>query len=200
VADNWNNQIINAFNPSAFLRYIQNVPCQNSSAETEVFCGCCQSLEAYIKFTAPPLCIFPNSAIKYYITWHSVKASDKKNSLPESASELYRPSVHRLSTKLVTTFAVRGVPHGQRYGSLQLYSQFYRPEPLLFLPSSSSIVLTRLSRPHSRPTTSQKIWQRQNSNPDLWICSQELWPLGYRGGPKLVIALLNKFHTYITRN
>jgi hypothetical protein len=30
--------------------------------------------------------------------------------------------------------------------------------PLLFLPSSSSIVLTRLSGPRSRPTTSQKIW------------------------------------------
>jgi hypothetical protein len=33
-----------------------------------------------------------------------------------------------------------------------------RPEPLLFLPSSSSVVLTRLSRPRSRPTTSQNIW------------------------------------------
>jgi hypothetical protein len=33
---------------------------------------------------------------------------------------------------------------------------FSRPEPLLFLPSSSSIVLTRLSGPRCRPTTSQK--------------------------------------------
>jgi hypothetical protein len=33
-----------------------------------------------------------------------------------------------------------------------------RPEPLLFLPSSSSIVLTSLSEPRSRPTNSQKIW------------------------------------------
>jgi hypothetical protein len=38
------------------------------------------------------------------------------------------------------------------------YSRFSRPGPLLFLPSSSSIVLTRLSGPRSRPTTSQKIW------------------------------------------
>jgi hypothetical protein len=34
---------------------------------------------------------------------------------------------------------------------------FSRPEPLLFLPSSSSVVLTRLSGPLSRPTTCQKI-------------------------------------------
>jgi hypothetical protein len=33
-----------------------------------------------------------------------------------------------------------------------------RPESLLFLSSSSSIVFTRLSEPRSRPTTSQKIW------------------------------------------
>jgi hypothetical protein len=40
----------------------------------------------------------------------------------------------------------------------QPYSRFSRPEPLLFLPTSSSVVLTRLSGPRSRPTTSQKIW------------------------------------------
>jgi hypothetical protein len=40
--------------------------------------------------------------------------------------------------------------------TLRLYSRFPRPEQLLFLPSSSSIVLTRLSGPRSRRTTSQK--------------------------------------------
>jgi hypothetical protein len=39
-----------------------------------------------------------------------------------------------------------------------------RPKPLLFLPSSSSIVLTRLSGPRSRPTTSQKICYHRESN------------------------------------
>jgi hypothetical protein len=34
---------------------------------------------------------------------------------------------------------------------------FSRPEPLLFLSSSSSVVVTRLSGPRSRSTTSQKI-------------------------------------------
>jgi hypothetical protein len=46
----------------------------------------------------------------------------------------------------------------QRDGSLRSYSRRSRPEPLLFLLSSSSVVLTRLSGPRSRPTTSQKIW------------------------------------------
>jgi hypothetical protein len=35
---------------------------------------------------------------------------------------------------------------------------FIVPEPLLLLPSSSSVVLTRLSALRSRRTTSQKIW------------------------------------------
>jgi hypothetical protein len=35
---------------------------------------------------------------------------------------------------------------------------FLDPEPLLFHLSSSSIILTRMSGPRSRPTTSQKIW------------------------------------------
>jgi hypothetical protein len=36
--------------------------------------------------------------------------------------------------------------------------RFSRPEPLLFHSSRSSIILTRLSGPRSRYTTSQKIW------------------------------------------
>jgi hypothetical protein len=49
------------------------------------------------------------------------------------------------------------VPRGQRDGSLWPYSRFSRLELLLFVSSSSSIVLTRLSGPRFRPTTSQKI-------------------------------------------
>jgi hypothetical protein len=40
------------------------------------------------------------------------------------------------------------MPRGQRP-----YSRLSRPEALLFLPSSSSVILTRLSGPRSRPTT-----------------------------------------------
>jgi hypothetical protein len=50
------------------------------------------------------------------------------------------------------------VSRGQRDESLRPYSRISRPESLLFLSSSSSTVLTKLSGPRSRPTTSQKIW------------------------------------------
>jgi hypothetical protein len=30
------------------------------------------------------------------------------------------------------------------------------------------------------PTASQKMWKRRESNPGLWICSQELWRLDHR--------------------
>jgi hypothetical protein len=86
-----------------------------------------------------------------------IKGQRKKLPRPESATELYRPSDRRLSAKLVPTFADKGVPRRQRDESLWLYSRLSRPKPLLFLPSSSSIVLTRLSGPRSRPATSQKI-------------------------------------------
>jgi hypothetical protein len=46
---------------------------------------------------------------------------------------------------------------GQSDGFLRPYSRLSRPEPLLFLPGSSSVVLMRLSGACSRPTT-QKIW------------------------------------------
>jgi hypothetical protein len=50
------------------------------------------------------------------------------------------------------------VKRGQRDGSLRQNSRFSGPEPLLFLSSGSSIVLTMLSGPSSRLTTSQKVW------------------------------------------
>jgi hypothetical protein len=49
------------------------------------------------------------------------------------------------------------VPRRQRDGSLRPYSRLSRPEPLMFLQSCSSVVLTSLSEPCSRATTSQKI-------------------------------------------
>jgi hypothetical protein len=91
----------------------------------------------------PPYC----SLLYRQIVWRSSVAV-------ESASELYRPTDQRLSTKLVQNLQIGG----QRDWSLRPYSRLSRPEPLLFLPSSSSIILTRLSGSRSRSTTSQKIW------------------------------------------
>jgi hypothetical protein len=54
-------------------------------------------------------------------------------------------------------FANRGC-HVVSVRTLRPYSRFSRPEPLIFLPNRSSIVVTWLSGPRCRPTTSQKIW------------------------------------------
>jgi hypothetical protein len=46
------------------------------------------------------------------------RANDTKfDQVPESARELYRPSVSRLSAKFLPTFEDRGVSHSQRGGS-----------------------------------------------------------------------------------
>jgi hypothetical protein len=89
------------------------------------------------------------------------------------------------------------VPHGQRDGSLRPYFRFSRRKPILFLSSSFPIVFTRLSEPRSRPSNSQKIWWRRESNPDFWICSQELWTLHHRGGG-LRIVQFNSILYYLS--
>jgi hypothetical protein len=94
-----------------------------------------------------------------------------KTAWPQSASELYRPSDRCLSAKLVPTFC------GQRDKSLRPYSRISRPEQLLFLPSSSSVALTRLSGPRSKPTTFFVV-----PGIEPRICSQKLLPLDHRGG------------------
>jgi hypothetical protein len=71
------------------------------------------------------------------------------------------------------------------------YSRLSRPEPLLFLPSSSSVVLTRLSGPRSRLYIFFLVVPG-NRTRDLWICSQELWPLDHRGGQPQVLNPLCK--------
>jgi hypothetical protein len=64
----------------------------------------------------------------------------------------------RCKISLVPTFADREVLHSHCGESPTAIISVYRPESLLFLSSSSSIVLMSLSGPRSRPTTSQKNW------------------------------------------
>jgi hypothetical protein len=60
---------------------------------------------------------------------------------------------------------------------------FSRPVQLHFHSSASLVIHMGLSAPCSRTITSQKIWNRTW---DIWICSQELWPLDHKGCPELV--------------
>jgi hypothetical protein len=54
--------------------------------------------------------------------------------------------------------ADRGVAWSAQQIPTAVNLDFLDPEPLLFHPSSSSVNLTKLSGPRSRPTTYQKIW------------------------------------------
>jgi hypothetical protein len=95
-----------------------------------------------------------------------LERNTKKTPWPESASELYRPRDHRLSVKLVPTLADRGChvvrvtdPYGRILGFLDRSSYFFfQVAPQLY---------SRGFGPRSRPTTSQKMWWRRESNPDL---------------------------------
>jgi hypothetical protein len=82
----------------------------------------------------------------------------------ESASELYRPSDRRLSTKLVPTFADRGCHVVSVMDPFGCNLDFLERSCYFFLPSSSSVLLRRLSGPCSRTTTrtSQKVWWVNN--------------------------------------
>jgi hypothetical protein len=80
----------------------------------------------------------------------------KQTPCPQSTSELYppidRPFVAKLPTFTERYYVISVTdPYGCILGFLGRSRYF-------FLSSSSSVVLTRLSGPRSRPTTPQKIW------------------------------------------
>jgi hypothetical protein len=72
-------------------------------------------------------------------------ASVRKRTIPTERSPLDREVSANILRIESATY--------QRDESLRPYSRFSRPDPLLLLPSSSSVALTRLSGPRSRPTT-----------------------------------------------
>jgi hypothetical protein len=127
-----------------------------------------------------------------------VSGNTKQTPWPLSASEPYQPGDRRLLAKLVLTFADRGCrvicatdPHGRILGFLdrsryyvfqvtpQLYSRGWVdpvPDPLLFRKSGSAGNRTR----------------------DIWICTQELWPVDHRGGPIDLKKICNaRFPLYV---
>jgi hypothetical protein len=124
-------------------KWLSLVPTAGESNTGQIFIDC---------FKIQLLCPHP------HLGFTKILFSFKQAPWPESASELYLPSDRRLSVKLVPTFAERGVSRSQHDGCLRPYSRFSRPKPLLFLPSSSLNVFTKLRGLRSRPTTYQKIW------------------------------------------
>jgi hypothetical protein len=92
---------------------------------------------------------FPNDEMRLYCYDKNSVAWVRERTIPTERT----PLVGEVSVN----FCGQRVPHGKRVGSLRPYSRISRPKPLLFLPSSSSTVLTRLSGSRFRQTI-QKIW------------------------------------------
>jgi hypothetical protein len=67
------------------------------------------------------------------------------------------PSDRRLSSWLVPNLRIEGVTWLAQRIPTAVNIGFLDPEPLLFHSDSSTVVLTRLSGPHSRPTTQKNM-------------------------------------------
>jgi hypothetical protein len=91
--------------------------------------------------------------------WEELNKSKNKTTNSMALVREWTISIERppLVGEVTASFCVYRESRGQRNGSQRKYSRFSRLEPLLSLPSSSSIVIMRLSGPRSRPTISQKM-------------------------------------------
>jgi hypothetical protein len=96
---------------------------------------------------------------------------------PESASETYRLSDRRMSAKLVPTIADGEChmvsvtdPYGLNLGFLDRSRHFFFQVAPQFY-----------SRGWKVPVPDPLLLRKSETNPDLWIWSQEPWPLDHRG-------------------
>jgi hypothetical protein len=106
--------------------------------------ACSPNFDAVMGWKLP--CMFACLVVVFF----SQKLKTKLRDLSPQANYTELPP---LGGELSANFCGYKSSRGFRNGSPQTYSRVPRPEPLLFLPSSSSVVLTSLSGPRSRPTT-----------------------------------------------
>jgi hypothetical protein len=84
---------------------------------------------------------------------------------------------------LVPTFADRGVSRGQRGGSSTAVNlPCSRPEALLLFEAAPHLSSWGWVDPVPEPLLLRKFGSARNRTHDLWVRSQELWPLAHRGG------------------
>jgi hypothetical protein len=74
------------------------------------------------------------------------------------------------------------VSRGQRNGSPRPYSRFSRQEPLLSIQVSPQLYSRGWVDSVPDPQLLRKSVSAWNRTRDIWICSQELWPLDHRRG------------------
>jgi hypothetical protein len=100
---------------------------------------------------------------------------------PKFASELYRPNDRRLSVKWVSTFAVRKCHVVSVMNSYSRILDFLDWSLYFFFQVALQLYSRGWVDPVPYPLLLRKSGSAE-SNPDLRIFSQVLWPLGHRGG------------------
>jgi hypothetical protein len=124
----------------------------------------------------------------------------KQNLWPESGSELYRPRDCSMSAKLVTTFADRGCPVVSVTDPYGLILGFIVWSRYLFFQVAPQFYSWGWVDPVTDPLIVRKSGSVGNRIWDLWICSQELWPLDNRVGAEsndineIITEPLNKIY------
>jgi hypothetical protein len=151
-------------------------PCQASSVAK---LNRSKHLELYwTMISLQNICTESVEYMRFILSWKWKKITP----WPDPASEIYLPIDRRFSTKLVPTSADIGSnvlsaidPYGSILGFLDRRRYFYfQVAPQLhsrgWVYSVQDSLLFR------------KSGSSGNRIRDLWICSQELWPLDHRGG------------------
>jgi hypothetical protein len=143
------------------------------------------------------LCLYTLDSTRPPHIFMAGKRKKERTSVAWVRKQTIWPSDRRLSAKLVPNLRIECVAWSAQRTPTAVNLGFLDPEPLLFHSISFSVILTRLSGHRSRPTISHR-------TRDLWICSQELWPRGHRGGFYGTNPTLNNyiigFHSLRTRN
>jgi hypothetical protein len=101
---------------------------------------------------------------------------------PESASEFYQPIDGRLSSKLVPTFTDIGCNVVSVTDPYDCNLDFQDRSRYFFYEVAPQLYSRGWVNSVPDPLLLRKCGSAGNRNPDLWICSQELWPLDHRGG------------------
>jgi hypothetical protein len=120
------------------------------------------------------------------IYWTDNKQKQNKNSVAFwSAKEIYRPTeraayCRRSYCPLLRVDGSHVVSATGPHGS---WSHFSRPKPLLFIQVAPQLFSWVCVDPVPDPSHLRKSGSAENRTRHLWICSQELWSLDYRGGP-----------------
>jgi hypothetical protein len=100
---------------------------------------------------------------------------------------------------LVPTFANRWVSRGQRGGSLTAVNLSFLGRSRYFFQVAPHIASWGWVDPVPDPLLRRKFRSAGNRTQDLWVSSQELWPLDHRCGRNVVNSRINWYITVLKK-